>query len=185
MQSLSANQAREFEGQASLRCQWSCLLLYQPRILKSNELPQPYPVCSSAREIGSISCLPHYLPAGSQDSNEWWDLPVPGWSVYASILTGRAGRLLYTEIIHEGWTTTKRLGEEEYYFLFHIIIHNAGVINPRTCGFISSCRGAKLKLIAKHSSAQPGRDDRDPGDKNAACSSKNHLAEMMVLLHLI
>lgn len=39
----------------------------------------------------------------------------------------------------------KRLGEEEYYFLFHIIIHNAGVINPRTCGFISSCRGAKLK----------------------------------------
>lgn len=39
----------------------------------------------------------------------------------------------------------KRLGEEECYFLFHIIIHNAGVINPRTCGFISSCRGVKLK----------------------------------------
>lgn len=68
-----------------------------------------------------------------------------------------------------GLDNYKHLGEEKFYFLFPIITLNVSVINPGNCDFISSCWGnMKRELIG----AQPGRNDRDPGDINALCGKK-------------
>lgn len=137
-----ANRELEFEGQASLRRHLSWFPRFKPRILKSNEFLQPFAALPGReKKIGSIFCLPHYLPAGSQDSNEWWDLPLPAWCVCVCTLAFLLGELVFcwSKNITRGLDHHKRWVDEEYYLPFHIIIHNAGVIDPRTCGFISSC----------------------------------------------
>lgn len=88
----------------------------------------------------------------------WWDLPEPAASLYISMAAaiGETGRV--------DWTTKNIWEEEKFYFLLPIITLNVSVINPGKCDFISSCWGAnkKRELIG----AQPGRNDKDPGDIN-------------------